>query len=208
MLVEKFGSKKPTVTDSEMEVDQDQVDIGTPSLGLMDIISRSSSQNLEANIVKRLDSNRACKDSDANEVNMLAESIFRFESQQDENVDTSVFNDDKVIIDNFKRTISQDSKWHLAQRQLSVGSYERCVVDVLLDLYCRRDRQIVQKKLHGVETEFRLLFEQRRRDGTYLTQSFLLALFIHQANWSNLFECIQYLLESRSIFSKLNNKYS
>lgn len=187
-----------------MEVDHQDTNVN--AVGLIDIISRSNSQNLEANIVKRLDSTRSCSDSETNEVNLLAESIFKFENQQDEKAEQEhmieTTKTDNPAIDQI------DLKRRIARRKFSITSYERSVVDVLLDLYCRRDPQIVRKKWRGVETEFRLLFEQRRRDGTLLTQSFLLALFIHQANWSNLFECIEYLLDSRSIFSKLNNTYS
>lgn len=197
----KYSDKKTEDT-SQMDVDQDDL----VKSDLMEIISRSNSQSLETNIVKRLDSNRNNENDESNEVHLLAESIFKLESQQQNSTYNSL--SAAKYIDDSVQNSTQNLKQSVFHRQLSNFNYQKCVVDVLLDLYCRRDPQIVRKKLHRVETEFRLLFEQRKCDGTFLTQSFLLALFIHQANWTNLFECVQYLLDSRSIFSKLNNSYS
>lgn len=83
----------------------------------------------------------------------------------------------------------------------------RCVIDLLLDYFCHLDSQIVNKE---VDIEHRLLFEMRSSEdlNAKITQPFLLSLFIHQAGWKKLFECVQYLLKKEpdqaSINSNLN----
>jgi hypothetical protein len=94
---------------------------------------------------------------------------------------------------------------------------KRCVVDLLLDYMCHFDSQIVNKRF---EQQSRLLFELREplsnvtfpylfefsntmisiysqstsNQNSDVTRSFLLSLFVHQANWNKLHECVDYLL--------------
>ena len=88
----------------------------------------------------------------------------------------------------------------------------RCIIDLLLDYFCHIDPQIIDKQF-GLEK--RLLFESRKKTNntktsdiismTDITQSFLLSLFIHQANWQKLYECVNNLLDSHKFFeSNLN----
>lgn len=231
-LIEKYKKSTRTTTttasssssSTKMDLDHQESDV-IDSLDLMDVITRSNSQTLEANIFKRLDSTRSGLSHDqdsASELNLLAESIFKFENRQQQQQQHDDDNEDDVLTQTHTQIqkSQRQQQQSVVRRQFSVANYERSVVDVLLDLYSRCDPQIVRKnQWHGIETEFRLLFEQRQQRGRGrgrrvndstppLTQSFLLALFIHQANWTNLFDCIQYLLDSKSIFSKLNNTYS
>jgi len=78
------------------------------------------------------------------------------------------------------------------------SSNNRSSIDTLLDYFCHLDEHIVDKKL---PIEHRLLFEMRRdsnddsKTTTTATQLFLLSLFIHQANWEKLFDCVEFLFK-------------
>ena len=182
LLSAKYNNKE---TDSKMEVDDLQHQ-GGEKRDLVDIISQSSSQNLEANILKRLDELQSSDNNESRVTGLLADSIFSYEEGK---------------ID------SNQIKQEPTTEEPTTSYKRRCTLDFLLDLYCRRDPHIVRSK--SISSEFRLLFERRQTTSSiYDAQSFLLALFIHQADWSNLFECIRYLLESRSaVFSDFNQKY-
>lgn len=78
----------------------------------------------------------------------------------------------------------------------------RCVIDLLLDFFCHLDPHIVGKEF---EMETRLLFEMRNHDDDSklnITQPFLLSLFIHQANWQKLYDCVQFLFNPLNVFSR------
>lgn len=182
LLSAKYNNKE---TDSKMEVDELQHQ-GGEKRDLVDIISQSNSQNLEANILKRLDELQSSDNNESRVTGLLADSIFSYEEGK---------------ID------SNQIKQEPTTEEPTTSYKRRCTLDFLLDLYCRRDPHIVRSK--SISSEFRLLFERRQTTSSiYDAQSFLLALFIHQADWSNLFECIRYLLESRSaVFSDFNQKY-
>ena len=83
--------------------------------------------------------------------------------------------------------------------------HNRCVVDLLLDYFCHLDSQIVNKE---VDIEHRLLFEMRSTEdlNAKITQPFLLSLFIHQAGWKKIFECVQYLLKKEPDQASINSK--
>ena len=183
--IKLLSAKYNRETDSKMEVDELQHQ-GGEKRELVDIISQSSSQNLEANILKRLDELQSSDNNESRVTGLLADSIFSYEEGK---------------ID------SNQIKQEPTTEEPTTSYKRRCTLDFLLDLYCRRDPHIVRSK--SISSEFRLLFERRQTTSSiYDAQSFLLALFIHQADWSNLFECIRYLLESRSaVFSDFNQKH-
>jgi hypothetical protein len=80
---------------------------------------------------------------------------------------------------------------------------DRCAVDLLLDYFCHFDPQIINKKF---DLEQRLLFETRQSNvSNNITQPFLLSLFIHQANWQKLYNCVNYLLENHEFFKSNHN---
>ena len=100
-------------------------------------------------------------------------------------------------------------------------SKNRCIIDILLDYLCHFDPQIVNREFL---IEYRLLFELRggilsemsalsklsgktQLTTSAITQSFLLSLFIHQANWESLYKCVQFLLKNHSFFSKTEYDY-
>lgn len=183
--IKLLSAKYNKGTDSKMEVDELQHQ-GGEKRDLVDIISQSSSQNLEANILKRLDELQSSDHNESRVTGLLADSIFSYEEGK---------------ID------SNQIKQEPTTEEPTTSYKRRCTLDFLLDLYCRRDPHIVRSK--SISSQFRLLFERRQTTSSiYDAQSFLLALFIHQADWSNLFECIRYLLESRSaVFSDFNQKH-
>ncbi len=138
---------------------------------LMKIIQRSTKQNLESNLNKKLN-----ELNEKDRIVALLESILIYENKSSTN--------------------------------------NRCIIDLLLDYFCHIDPQIIDKQF---DLEKRLLFESRKTiktnntkksetiSMTDITQSFLLSLFIHQANWQKLFECVQNLLDKHQFFeSNLN----
>lgn len=74
----------------------------------------------------------------------------------------------------------------------------RCTIDMLLDNFVHLDPQIVNKEL---DIQHRLLFEMRNISDfrAAITQPYLLSLFIHQAGWQKLFDCVQYLFSPSSV---------
>jgi hypothetical protein len=95
----------------------------------------------------------------------------------------------------------------------------RCNIDMLLDFFCHIEPHIIDKE---IEVEHRLLFEMRKKQtkdlenttnpnsisnsislytSATITQPFLLSLFIHQANWHKLNNCVLFLFNSHD-----NNK--
>lgn len=204
-LAVKYNKKDIQTTKMEIEETHGQIEdsIEKASMELVRVISRSNSQNLEANIVRQLNEierNHMEVGETHRVTNILADSIFTYEA--DDGGGGGSDEDDSHIQENKK-------------------SSDYMAIDVLLDLYCRRDPHIVRRRKSLVVDEdmaqFKLLFverrKKRRKEATTtqdsLTQSFLLALFIHQADWSNLADCVKYLLETRaSIFSKFNRRYS
>ncbi len=74
----------------------------------------------------------------------------------------------------------------------------RSFINTMLDYFCRLDEQIIDKEL---STEHRLLFEMRdarNYSKTTATQLFLLSLFIHQANWEKLSDCVEFLFNEKT----------
>ena len=171
-----------------MVVASDQpIENGNSTESLINLINESSNQNLESNLNKKLN------EMSSNErIKSLTESILVYENKD--------LTPKKCLI-----------------------NYRRCIVDILLDYFCHFDPQIINKEF---EIEYRLLFELRnntventvnesymvKQDETQfstsaITQSFLLSLFIHQANWQKLYDCVQYLLSKHSFFSTVQNNY-
>lgn len=180
--------EKAKKEDEQMVVASDQpIENGNSTESLINLINESSNQNLESNLNKKLN------EMSSNErIKSLTESILVYENKD--------LTPKKCLI-----------------------NYRRCIVDILLDYFCHFDPQIINKEF---EIEYRLLFELRnntventvnesymvKQDETQfstsaITQSFLLSLFIHQANWQKLYDCVQYLLSKHSFFSTVQNNY-
>lgn len=162
---------------------------------LIDTINESTNQNLEVNLAHKLESFKKSSAS-TDHISLLIETILMFENNEELN--RSLTTEEAT---NANCQIVQET------RSSSIFSTttksKRSVIDILLDFYCHYNPQIVSKQ-SGIE--FRLLFELRllanektsenkfQLYSSDLTQSFLLSLFIHQANWKKLFDCVQYLL--------------
>jgi hypothetical protein len=114
----------------------------------------------------------------------LAETILKYENGS-ENMNTSRNNAHAMETDNTDSNLD-------AVLQISTN---RCTINMLLDYIVHLDPQIINKEL---DIEHRLLFEMRKTNDSrsFITQSYLLSLFIHQAGWQKLFDCAQYLFSS------------
>ena len=164
---------------------------------IIGLINESTNQNLETNLNKSLN-----EMANINECIMaLTESILIYENKK-------IIHDINSSSTSLHRSMSSRN---------SKISKNRCVVDILLDYLCHFDPQIINKEF---EIEYRLLFELRggilsdtsvstsksldknQLTTSDITQSFLLSLFIHQANWEKLFRCMQLLLNNHSFFSQ------
>jgi hypothetical protein len=175
--VESTTSEKKIKTQSF----DDAKSLTSATRSLISLIDESSNQNLETNLNKSLN-----EMTNINEcILALTESILIYENK-------------KISLDliNSNRSISSSSS----------SSKNRCIVDILLDYLCHFDPQIINKEF---KIEYRLLFELRggilsesHLSTSAITQSFLLSLFVHQANWDKLHKCVQYLLAGHSFCSK------
>lgn len=196
---------------SPMTQDEPIEDIDTPaspnqSSSLTQIISLSSNQNLELNLNKKLNE----LSSNDERILTLAQSILDYEIKQDNYLKRSKSNS-KIIKEN--RT-PQKTDQNKSDNQIDSYSitYKRCIVDILLDYFCHFDPQIINKQF---QIEYRLLFELRKSEFTRtvqttesqlfstsaITQTFLLALFTHQASWKKLYDCVLFLLDNHTFFS-------
>jgi hypothetical protein len=162
------------------------------------LIDESSNQNLEMNLNKMLNQITSVNEC----ILALTEAILIYENK-------------KINLNNstphLSRSFSRNTKI----------SKNRCIIDILLDYLCHFDPQIVNKEFM---IEYRLLFELRggilseasansklssksQLTTSAITQSFLLSLFIHQANWEKLYKCVQFLFNNHLFFSKTEQNY-
>lgn len=173
----KNRSKKTEL--NSMEVIYEDIsqssDINSVAIGSLEQIINSSGQ-LELEHNMNKSLDKFCSDNER--IKALAHTILKLENQT-----TTVENSDK----------------HLKLEKTS-----RCIIDMLLYYFCHIDPQIVDKE---IDIEHKLLFEMRISNDfrSTLTQPYLLSLFIHQANWKKLFDCVQYLFSSDVKVENINS---
>ena len=162
------------------------------TLSITTLVSTSSKRTLEANLNARLDA----MSGDAERIRSLAQSILFYENSPTPPPEALP---DQVTTSTNLSTNAVD---------------QRCAVGILLDYFCHFDPQIVNKM---ADVEQCLLFTSRRRGrpsarsasmssamsmSMSMGQSFLLALFIHQASWCKLFACAQQMLNMSLFFTE------
>ena len=169
--------------DEAMICDDEMSTADEEKRSLISVIETSTNQNLEFVLNQRLNQ------VGSNEIiGLLAETIWKYEFELDRGSDLST-----------------------VERSRSKKKQKRCVINILLDYFCHFDPQIMNRDF---EIEYKLLFELKafatsdmKLKLNSITHSFLLSLFIHQASWSRLFNCVQFLLANHTFFSIQNDKY-
>jgi hypothetical protein len=182
-------SQREDQSESMIVGQEDMNELSQEEQNILNIIEASSNQNLEMNLNKKLNEFNQNRDK---MIDLLVKILLKYDSGLN---DASSFKNNKQ---------------------------KRCVINILLDYFCHFDPHIVNSSKNN-GAEFRLLFELKHDSAindniddynqttdiklNTFAQSFLLSLFIHQANWSKLYNCVNYSLKDHTFMGLKNSQY-